>query len=972
MLKATTFCLFLLLLAYQALAQQGSWTPATADLSYPRTLLSASELPAVQKSLVVPANYELYNGLFNSINTVPPTDTSSTNGRRSRATFAKNTAFVLLLDRHPTPTGVPAPLTANERATLLTNATTLLATLNFQVAAWPSYNDWQWRSKELIDYLIAYDLLRGAGVPEADLTTGRAKLQKFAGNLQTQSVASFFGLRFYTTVKNNHTLMTAAALGMAAVVLNDATSTNTNQQPATWIATGLYNIDNVLWQDAQRQSDPTVTAGYAEGPYYFKYAFLNCLPFFRAMGHFLPAGSLPYTFSGTMRSIPNPYFDPRYDRLYQWITSILMPDGRFPALEDSYVDMGMPELALTGNPAYVRPLHLSKLAPNQLNSLTAQLRDVTVDMRAAYLAANLPPTPGPAAPLTALPQSGNLVFRSGADSLASYLHLYGKSQQARTTSGGHRHADAGSFVLHAHGQLLALDAGYLSFDRRNEVKEAASHNMVLVDNAGPASDAASAVGTVQHTFRTDNLSYGEVQSAYAGTTVTRKTLFIRNSYYLLADFVQANAPHTYTWQLHGYGLENGTTATGTFQNNLAAHEGHWSKNGVQLLAHVTATDGATAYVTATNAHEVTYNTPENHTTLLVRKEGSAQTQFLAALYPYTAQPTLSPSTTSTATTAALALVSNFQDVVFAQADTLLAQDESELLPQAVSADGLLAFYSLDSANQFAQLFLQQGTILRYGSAPVVASSRRADISWQRLSSGVYSGYVSRATTLTLPMPAAPQAVMGAGVSTYQYDTAAHQLRITLTEATNFQVAATPGTPLPVTLAGFGAQRQEAAVQLHWQTATETQNRGFDVQRSTDGVTFTTLAFMTGAGSSTTTHHYTYLDAAAPATLTYYRLQQHNQDGTASYSPAVAVATPTATLTAAPIPTQDFLTVTYPDSPAEIHLTLFDQQGRPVLQTNFRQQTQLNVSALANGLYFLRATDSSGQPVTRPQRVLIAH
>ncbi|UOR07477.1 heparinase II/III family protein [Hymenobacter aerilatus] len=923
----------------------------------------------MQRSLTLPANQALYTGLFNSINTPPPTDTTSTSGRRSRATFAKNTAFALLLNRHPASAGGLEPLPANQRATLLTNATTLLATLNFQVSAWPSYTDWQWRSKELIDYLIAYDLLRGAGVPEMELTIGRAKLQKFAGNLHRQSVASIFGFTFYSTVKNNHTLMTAAALGMAAVVLNDATSTTASQQPATWIATGLYNIDNVLWQDAQRQSDPTAVAGYAEGPYYFKYAFLNCLPFFRAMGHFLPAGSLPYTFNGTTRNIPNPYYDPRYDRLYQWISAILMPDGRFPALEDSYVDMGMPELALTGNPAYARPLHLSKLAPTQLNSLTAQLRDVTVDMRAAYLAANVAPTPGPSGTLTSLPQSGNLIFRSGSDSLASYLHLYGKSQQARTTSGGHRHTDAGSFVLHAYGQLLALDAGYLSFDRRNEVKEATNHNMVLVDNAGPASDATSAVGTVQRAFQTENLSYGEVQSTYAGTTITRKTLFVRNSYYLLADFVQSNAPHAYTWQLHGYGLENGTTATGTFQSTLGSHEGTWSKNGVQLLAHVTATAGATNYATTTSAHELTYNTPENHTTLLVRKEGSAQTQFLAALYPYTAEPTLSPSTTSTSTTAALALTSTFQDVVFAQADTVLTQDESDLLPQAVSADGLLTFYSLDKANRFAQLFLQQGTTIRYGSTPVLTSSRRADISWQRLSSSLYSGYVSRATTLMLPLPTAPQTVTGTGVAAYQYDAAAQQLRITLTEATDFRVAATPGTPLPVVLASFEAQRQPAAVQLRWQTASESQNRGFAVQRSTDGVTFTTVGFAAGAGAA---HRYAYHDATAPQALTYYRLQQQDHNSTASHSPVVAVAASAATLSVAPVPAQDFLTVSYPHSPIEIRLTLFDQHGRTILQQSFRQQTQLNVSALANGLYILRATDAAGQPIGQAQRVVVAH
>ena len=41
-------------------------------------------------------------------------------------------------------------------------------------------------------------------------------------------------------------------------------------------------------------------------------------------------------------------------------------------------------------------------------------------------------------------------------------------------------------MLHAQGQLLALDPGYLSYERRAEVGQATNHNLVLVDGAGPA------------------------------------------------------------------------------------------------------------------------------------------------------------------------------------------------------------------------------------------------------------------------------------------------------------------------------------------------------------------------------------------------------------------------------------------------------------------------------------------------------
>ena len=296
------------------------------------------------------------------------------------------------MDRKPS-AGTLTSLSAADRTKLVTNVKSLLENINTAVEAVTNYTNWQWRSKELIDYMIAYDLLRGAGEDETAMAASKTKLQEFAGNLYNQSVTGFIRVYyFYNNIKNNHALMTAAALGLSAVVLNDATSTIATQQPINWINNGLYNIDNVLWRDAKRQSDSTAIAGYAEGPYYFKYAFLNVLPFVRAMGNFLPDGRNRYTYNGVSRSIRNPYYDPKYDLLYEWMSAILMPDGRYPALEDSYIDMGMPELALTGKSQYVQPLHLKKLASNQLNSLTEQLRDLTVDMRAAYLAANIEPS----------------------------------------------------------------------------------------------------------------------------------------------------------------------------------------------------------------------------------------------------------------------------------------------------------------------------------------------------------------------------------------------------------------------------------------------------------------------------------------------------------------------------------------------------------------------------------------------------
>lgn len=982
--RVVVIALLFLSITFSSRAQVGQWQPSNAATAYPRTLLTPAALPALRASLLKPGPAAVYRSLYDSSLGDPPADNTSASGRRARATFAKNAAFLLLVNRQPQADTLAEWPEAGRQA-YQARAVAVLESLNPAVEAFASftggsYTEWQWRSKELIDYLVAYDLLRGAGVPAETLLPARTRLQQFAGNLYREANRPFLGVYFFRQIKNNHALMTAAALGMAAVVLNDATSTDVNQQPANWINAGLFHLDNVLWEDAQRQSDPTTVAGYAEGPYYFKYAFLNCLPFIRALGQFAPTASFTCSYNGLTRTIPNPYSDPRYARLYEWMRAITMPDGRFPALEDSYVDMGMPELALTGQARYVQPLSLARLSGGQLNTLTAQLRDATVDMRAAYLAALPAPAPVAHPTLTHLPASGNLIFRSGSDSLATYFHVYGKSGPAQANSGGHNQADATSFVLHARGQLLALDAGYLSYNRRAEVGQAGNHNLILVDGNGPAIGTAGSPNdapvSLPTAFATPQLAFGEARTTYQGASITRKTLFIRNQYVLLADFVAAPVPHTYTWQLHGYGLEGGSSATGTFQAAFADEEATWEKNGVRLRAHVTTPGPAPTFEKATNAHELTYNTPENHTTLLVKSAASTQTQFLAALYPGEGTAGRAQITTrSTAATAALTATDHgFRDAAFTQTDTLLTPAYG--LPETLTSDARLTFLSVDSTGRPAQLFLDQGTQLQYGSRVLLQASRRATVSWQQDARGGYAGYADRATTLVVYLAAAPGHVAGTGVRGSSYNAATQQLTIELEAASALTVQAA-ARPLPVTLLSFTARRKTAGTVLAWQTATEINHHGFALQRrSSTEADFRTLDFIPAKGSPGTPASYQYTDPTAPAGTLYYRLQQQDLDGTITYSGVVAVAAAPAVapgLQAAPVPAHEVVRVTFSaDFSAAATLEMLDGRGRVVLRQPLLAQTQLATAALPAGVYVLRAVDAAGNQLAAPLRILVAH
>jgi hypothetical protein len=100
---------------------------------------------------------------------------------------------------------------------------------------------------------------------------------------------------------------------------------------------------------------------------------------------------------------------------------------------------------------------------------------------------------------------------------------------------------------------------------------------------------------------------------------------------------------------------------------------------------------------------------------------------------------------------------------------------------------------------------------------------------------------------------------------------------------------TDSNPLPVELTAFSAVEQSpGTVALRWTTASETNNRGFVMERSPDGQQFAALGTVPGQGSSTTAHSYYYADALAPAGQLYYRLRQVDMDGHSHFSPVRAV------------------------------------------------------------------------------------
>jgi hypothetical protein len=97
-------------------------------------------------------------------------------------------------------------------------------------------------------------------------------------------------------------------------------------------------------------------------------------------------------------------------------------------------------------------------------------------------------------------------------------------------------------------------------------------------------------------------------------------------------------------------------------------------------------------------------------------------------------------------------------------------------------------------------------------------------------------------------------------------------------------------PVPVELTSFTAEATPGGALLKWATATELNNKGFEVERSADGTEFNTVAFIQGAGTTTEGKEYSYTDKVEykGGETFFYRLKQVDLNGSIEYSKIVEV------------------------------------------------------------------------------------
>ncbi len=168
--------------------------------------------------------------------------------------------------------------------------------------------------------------------------------------------------------------------------------------------------------------------------------------------------------------------------------------------------------------------------------------------------------------------------------------------------------------------------------------------------------------------------------------------------------------------------------------------------------------------------------------------------------------------------------------------------------------------------------------------------------------------------------------------------------------------------LPIELLYFTAEPSGEKVICRWETASETNNDYFEVERSNDGAEFFVIGKEKGFGQGTSTEarKYSLTDEEPCNDIIYYRLHQVDIDGTESYSETVAVNCnkTKSLLSVQPNPGQSKVTLTFVEpEDGIVDVNFIDYTGRVVLSMKVNavkgfNKLPVNVETLSDGVYYI--------------------
>ncbi len=173
-----------------------------------------------------------------------------------------------------------------------------------------------------------------------------------------------------------------------------------------------------------------------------------------------------------------------------------------------------------------------------------------------------------------------------------------------------------------------------------------------------------------------------------------------------------------------------------------------------------------------------------------------------------------------------------------------------------------------------------------------------------------------------------------------------------------------GTPLPVTITNIKAEITGATNTVTWTTATESNNRKFVIERSTNGVNYSPIGEVATRainGNSAGALSYNFVDANPVQGKQYYRLQMVDNGGQTKYSQIVTLRRGSGKLEIVdvhPNPTTSLVYFNVLGVGNNVNIAVRNLSGKKIIRKGLVQSNSFSIdmSKLVNGMYILEVID----------------
>ncbi len=203
--------------------------------------------------------------------------------------------------------------------------------------------------------------------------------------------------------------------------------------------------------------------------------------------------------------------------------------------------------------------------------------------------------------------TGWVAIQVRPDDPAEHIQFIFKASSFGSVS--HSHGDQNAFVMSAYGEDLAIQSGYyVAFNssmHKNWRRQTRSKNAILINGKGQYADqdksrAIAASGKIIDARQHSDHIYikGDATPAYRSVNtsveqVLREVYFVRNSYFVIVDSIDASEPVTIDWLLHANGPTQLSNNAFRYHGKNAGFYGQfvWSESGTPEINQVTGFPG---------------------------------------------------------------------------------------------------------------------------------------------------------------------------------------------------------------------------------------------------------------------------------------------------------------------------------------------------------------------------------------------